>query len=118
MKNDDFESGFFCDCPVCLEIKDFKALMNQSKSSEIFMWCAYHNILKMIRYIDQTSALVEMVCDVPGLGEHILPAKVNKNIQTIMEAFDNIPCGEEIIERKFESVEVESGVSLENFFGD
>jgi len=118
LSSDDFEDGFICDCPVCQDITDFHGMMNNPEGNvaEAFAWSSLHNIYQMKKYIRQVSTLVEMTCDMPELGEHILPSKVNKNIQVIMEAFDNIPKGEEIIERKFEAVEVSSGASLDGFF--
>ena len=78
---------------------------------------SYHNLCQMKNYINQVSALVEMCCDVPDLTRHIFPAKIARNIDVIIEAFNNMSSSEEIINRKFVALDrVDEVSSLEDFF--
>lgn len=116
-----FEDGIWCDCPVCSTITDFPSMMNYAarneSSLESVMWCSYHNFYVLKQYISKVSALVELCYVLPGLTENMFPPKIARNIQTIYEAFSNIACGEEIINRKFEATDIFDGsASLEDFF--
>lgn len=117
LRDDDFDDGFFCNCPVCSDIKSFPSLMKDEKSDERGMWGSLHNLHEMLLYKRQIEAMVEMCMDVPDLVNSIFPAQIARNILVIQEAFENIPQGEAIINRKFEYKDIDSGNSLEDFFG-
>ncbi len=119
LSDDDFEDGFFCDCPVCNEIKDFKqmVLSPMAGQGEFILWNQLHNTYQQKRYIRQISSLVEMCCDIPELLPHVFPAQIGRNISVIIEAFDNPTIGEELINRKFIAKDVDNGdATLDDFF--
>jgi hypothetical protein len=117
LKDDDFDGGFFCNCPVCSDLKSFPNLMKDPKSDERGMWGSLHNLHEMLMYKRQIEAMVEMCMDVDGLVHSIFPAAIARNILVIQEAFNNISVGEEIINRKFEYKDIDEATSLEGFFG-
>jgi hypothetical protein len=116
LQKDDFEEGFFCQCPVCAQIKNIGGILNAERSNELGMWISLHNVNTMLQYKKEIECLVEMCMDVPGLAPHIFPAQIARNIEVIGEAFDNITIGEEIITRKFIASDIAESGSLEEFF--
>lgn len=107
-KNMPADAKLPCACPICSDIKDVPAFIDDSV--QFYLLAPMHNLLKQLSYKTSIENLIHMGFD--DMLKDALSANVWHNISVIKKAFSMEPkAGKSLMRSKFKSKQVETGSS-------